>query len=224
LDGQERFAMAVDQPLTDPLISRLREREHEAIGTLIDRHYAAVHRYLARLLGDREVAAELTQDTFLRAYQALPRLAADSHLEGWLFRIATNLARQHRRRRRVVCWTRLEAAGPLSTGRAGGAGWGSAEPTRDRLAGGGSLEDAVVQQDLVRRALARLSLDQRACLLLYAWTGLTCGEIGAMVGKSPEAVRMTLSRARRRFRAAYGAAAGAGEGAGGTEETQGDAV
>jgi RNA polymerase sigma-70 factor (ECF subfamily) len=113
-------------------------------------------------------------------------LADDSRLAGWLFRIATNLARQHHRRRQAICWTRLPRPDTYQASQPG-------------------VEDGVAQQDIVRRALAQLSLDQRACLLLYAWTGLTCAEIAEILGKSPEAVRMTLVRARRRFRDVYGA-------------------
>ena len=63
----------------------------------------------------------------------------------------------------------------------------------------------LARRDVVHRALSRLTLDQRVCLLLYAWTGYTCAEIGQITGRSTDAVRMLLVRARRRFRAAYGA-------------------
>ena len=169
----------------EPPIGRLRAQDHQAFGALVDRHYGPVYRYLTRLVGDSEAAADLTQETFLAAYQALPRLAENSNVSGWLFRIATNLARQHHRRRQVICWSRLSRLEPDHA------------PSR-------SLEDSVAQQDLVRRALHQLPLDQRVCLLLYAWTGYTCAEIGQIVGKSADAVRMLLVRARRRFRAAYG--------------------
>jgi RNA polymerase sigma-70 factor, ECF subfamily len=170
-----------------PPIDRLRAQDHQAFATLVDAHYTPVFRYLARLIADREVAAELTQDTFLRAYQALPRLDDDSDLTGWIFRIATNLARQHHRRHRLIRWLPLEA---------------SATPVSH-------LEEDVARQDLVRRALCHLSLEQRACLLLYAWTGCTCAEIARILGKSTDAVRMLLVRARRSFRMAYAAASAA---------------
>jgi RNA polymerase sigma-70 factor (ECF subfamily) len=176
-----------------PAIGRLRAQDSAAFGLLVDAHYGRVQRYLARLLGDAETAADLTQETFLRAYAALPRLADDSDLAGWLFRIAINLARQHHRRHRLVCWARLPR--------------GEADPAHPRL-----LEDDVLQQDQIRHALDRLSLDQRSCLLLYAWTGYTCAEIGEIVGRSPDAVRMLMVRARRRFRSAYAAYAAYGDG------------
>ncbi len=170
-------------PTGHPLLDRLRAQEHEAFGALVERDYTRVGRYLARLVGDREIAAELTQETFLRAYQALPRLADESDVTAWLFRIATNLARQHHRHGQLICWSRLEP----------------------RHAASGTFEDGVARHDAVRRALSRLTLDQRVCLLLYAWTGYTCAEIGHIMGRTTSAVRMLLVRARRRFRAAYGA-------------------
>ena len=168
----------------EELLGPLRARDHLAFEALVERRYEALRRYLARLVGDGEIAADLTQETFLRAYQALPRLGDDSNVGSWLYRIATNLARQHHRHRRLVCWSRLEAHQNALPGR--------------------SLEEEVATRDRVRRALEGLPLDQRVCLLLYAGTGYTCAEIGGILGRSAPAVRMLLLRARRRFRAAYG--------------------
>ena len=164
-----------------PSIEQLRAQDHAAFEALSERHYVPIRRYLTRLAGDAEVAAELTQETFLRAYQALPRLADDSDVQGWLYRIATNLAPQHYRHGRLIHWRPLDSSHAVSS----------------------PLEEDVARQDLVRRALDQLSLDQRACLLLYSWTGYTCAEIGQLLGRSPEAVRMLLVRARRRFRELY---------------------
>ena len=159
----------------------MRTQDHAAFEALSERHYVPIRRYLTRLAGDAEVAAELTQETFLRAYQALPRLADDSDVQGWLYRIATNLARQHYRHGRLIHWRALEPFHAVSL----------------------PMEEDVARQDLVRRALDQLSLDQRACLLLYAWTGYTCAEIGEVMDRTPDAVRMLLVRARRRFRELY---------------------
>src|SRR5919204_1383558 len=157
----------------DPPIGELRSQGHRAVDVLVDRHYARIRRYLVRLVGDAELAEDLAQDTFLRAYLALPRLADGSNVSAWLFAIATNLAREHHRRQQVRGWPQRADHAPaagVDRHRAG-------EHLRGHAGGDAGFEDAVAQQDLVRRALEQLPLDQRVCLLLYAWTGYTCVEI-----------------------------------------------
>lgn len=162
-------------------VGRLREHDEAAILALVERYYDRIYRYLTGMLADPHLAAELTQETFLDAFTALPRLVDDSNLAAWLFRIATNLARKHYRRHKLVHWVALDPGAPHPA----------------------DLEEQVLRHESLGRALAQLSLDQQACLLLHAWAGLTCAEIARTLGKSEEAVRMTLVRARRRFRAAY---------------------
>ncbi|MCU0493713.1 MAG: RNA polymerase sigma factor [Chloroflexaceae bacterium] len=163
-------------------LSQLRSQSEAAMLLLVERFYAPIYRYLCRLTGDEQVAAELTQDSFLDAYTALPRLADDSNLSAWLYQIATNRARKHFRRQKLVRWLRL---GPLT------------EPQQP------CDEERMVQQDHVSRVLERMPNDYKTCLLLQVWGGLSCAEIGAAVGKSEDAVKMTLARARRRFRELY---------------------
>jgi RNA polymerase sigma factor (sigma-70 family) len=67
----------------------------------------------------------------------------------------------------------------------------------------GNMEEQVIEQTLVGRALEQLPIDYKACLLLHVWAGLTSAEIAQVIGKSENVVRMTLVRARRQFRAAY---------------------
>lgn len=149
---------------------------------LVDRYYAPIGRYLARLLGDAQLAEDLTQETFLDAYVALPRLQPDSNLGAWLFQIATNRARKQLRRQRLVRWLTLDAL----------------------YGHDGEHEEQVVRRDAVGAALARLPADDRICLLLQTWGGLSTAEIAQALGKSDAAVRVTLVRARRRFRELYG--------------------
>ena len=168
--------------LADPqFVSRLQSREESAVHALVDRYYAPIARYLSRLLDSEQLAEDLTQETFLDAYVAMPRLQPDSHLSAWLFQIATNRARKHLRRQRLVRWLTLDA-----------------------LSGhGASHEEQVARRDAVGAALAHLPEDYRICLLLQTWGGLSASEIARALGKSENGVRMTLMRARRRFRELY---------------------
>ncbi|NJO83613.1 MAG: RNA polymerase sigma factor [Blastochloris sp.] len=162
-------------------VRQLRDRTDAAIQELFDQFYARIYRYLARFVDDPQTAADLTQDTFLKVYLALPRLPDDTNVSAWLFQIATNVARSHYRRKRLIRWLPLEH-------------WNTPQP---------SGEDQVIQRDQVDRALNALSIEYKTCLLLHVWAGLTCAEIGETIGKTASSVKMLLMRARRQFRAAY---------------------
>ena len=143
-----------------------------------------IGRYLRHMVGESETARDLTQETFLAAYRALPQTTV-TNPGGWLYRIATNQALAHLRRRRLIAW--LPLARPFGAGRAGP----GLEPG-----------EQVVADVAVAAALARLAPRQRACLLL-TMAGFGGAEIAAQLGMSPTAARMCLSRAREGFRRHY---------------------
>jgi RNA polymerase sigma-70 factor (ECF subfamily) len=167
--------------LHEQFLSRLQQQDEAAVTALAEDHAPALYRYLYCLTHDGEVAADCVQETLLRAYRALPSLAADSALTPWLFTIATNVARNYHRRQQLVRWVRLE--------------WLQLSHQ--------SHEQAVVQQALVGQILQQLPLNYRICLVLHYWRGLSCAEIGAIMGKSEANVRKLLERARERFRTLY---------------------
>ncbi len=162
-------------------IRLLRARQETEVQALVERHYSAIYRYLYRYVGSADLAEELCQETFLKAYAALPRLADDSNLTAWLYKIATNEAHQYHRRRRLLAWL------PLQLGHIGDQGH----------------EGRVVEHDAVHRVLARLPEAYRSALLLQIWAGLNCAEIAAVLGRSEPATRTLLLRARQRFRSLY---------------------
>ena len=167
-------------------VSRLQAQEEAAITELVDRYYEPIYRYLYQYVHDPDRAADLTQETFLKAYNAMPDLDDASNLSAWLFTIAANLARKRHRRRQLIQWL----------------------PLRRWHATRSGPEQRIAQQDLVSRVLEQLPETYKQCLLLHVWAGLTCAEIGEIVGKSEAAVKMTLVRARRRFRERHAALTG----------------
>lgn len=138
-------------------------------------HAPAIARFLAKLTGDREMAAELTQETFVRAMRARPDSAELRSARAWLFRIATNLAHDHRRRRALVRFT----------------------PFSGREPGPSGIPDP--DTELVHRALRRLPEAQAAALLLHYDAGFSRLEIAQMAGITEEAVKSRLLRGRERF-------------------------
>jgi RNA polymerase sigma-70 factor (ECF subfamily) len=182
-----------------------------------------------RLMGDREDAYDLTQEAFLRVYLDLPR-ARPAHVQGWVYRIATNVCLDALRHRALVRWASLE--GPSGAGGGGGGGGGRgarlavATPltglwrdSRSRSGGGAHRPPALgvarapdpdadpercalraEQAREVHAVLERLPRRYRAALVLREWRGLSYAEIGAAFGVSLSAVKTLLFRARVRFR------------------------
>ena len=141
--------------------------------------------YLYRLIGDTSRAEELTQDVFVKAYRALVRLPADANHRAWLYRIATNTAYDHLRRRKLVQWLPLldrDAPDPAHS-----------DP-----------EEALGEHEAVQHALNQLAPKYRAPLILFSVQGYSTREIGAMLDISEGAVKTRLYRAREAFRKVYG--------------------
>jgi RNA polymerase sigma-70 factor (ECF subfamily) len=164
------------------LVERAQHGDRAAFAALVEHYQQPLGSYLWRLTRDRELALDLTQDTFLRAYRSIGETPPDLLVRPWLFRIATNLAYdQFRRRRR---FGRLPI-GPLE------------RPT------GPDESVSVEERELVHRALARLRPSERAVLLLCAVEQLSYREVAAILGCSSEAVRKQFTRAKEHFRLVY---------------------
>ena len=82
------------------LVAKARRGNVEAYNVLVSRWERRIFNYLLRLVGDREDALDLAQETFLKAYQSLKRLEDAGRFAPWLFRIAHNEAFSLLRRRR----------------------------------------------------------------------------------------------------------------------------
>lgn len=161
--------------------------------TLIERYHDEIYSYLWRLLDgaarvDRSTDAhDLTQEVFLRAYRAYPRLRAGSNARAWLYKIATNCAYTLLKRSR---------SRPVETLPA----WGEAgdlaadDPSPDDLASLGESLEAL------RGAIIALPPRQQAALLLRYVQGLEYAEVADVLGCSEEAARANVYQAIRRLR------------------------
>lgn len=168
------------------LLEQLRRQEDDAFTALYERHKAQIYNYLFRLSGSRELADDLTHDTFLRAYQSLPKLRSDSNIAPWLYRIASNRFRDFLRRKRVISWLP----------------WTDSPKEEACLAIRGE-EDVLPEREAVRAALDTMKPEYAICLILRLAEGFTSEETAQILDVTPEAVRMRLSRARQMFKAAY---------------------
>jgi RNA polymerase sigma-70 factor (ECF subfamily) len=132
------------------------------------------------MVGTRDEALDLTQDAFVRAWQALPQWQPEAQFRTWLFRIASNAALDALRRRRVVEF----------------------EPLNDAFEAAADEPDPEKRLELKRRvaaleaSLAKLSAEHREILLLREVENMTYEEIGAVLGLSEGTVKSRLARAR----------------------------
>jgi RNA polymerase sigma-70 factor (ECF subfamily) len=77
----------------DVLASRLKSGDREAAAELIDIYYEQIYRYMRRLGHDRQASEDLTQETFLSAWQHIGQLRSSGALAGWLYHIAGNVSK-----------------------------------------------------------------------------------------------------------------------------------
>jgi RNA polymerase sigma-70 factor (ECF subfamily) len=139
--------------------------------------------YLYRLVGDAARAEELCQEVFARAYRARRSLDGVQNVRAWLYRIATNAARDLMRRRRLLSWLPLFDEDPAL------------------LVEG--PEPSALEAHAVHRALLKLDPDLRVPLVLYSCQELSTQEIADVMGISRDAVKQRLVRARLRFKELY---------------------
>lgn len=161
----------------------------EAFRAFYDRTARSVWGYLARLTGDPSVADDLLQETFYRFLRADATHENEAHRRNTLFKIATNLARDAHRRRRVLPFFVPELPDVPSREDAAG----QFERTTD-----------------VTRALKSLKPRERAMLWLAYAEGSSHQEIAGVLGVKPGSVKLLLFRARRRLAGLLGRHPGKG--------------
>jgi RNA polymerase sigma factor (sigma-70 family) len=163
----------------------------EAFAVLFDRHYGAIHGYLARRVGAGR-ADDLASETFLVAFDSRRRFEL-SHRSArpWLFGIASNLLARHRRAE-VRHYRGLVRAAMVTDAVDGHA---------LRVA---TQVDAAAQRPRLAVALTRMAGRDRDVLLLVAWGGLSCEEAAEALGIPSGTARSRLHRARHQMRDALG--------------------
>jgi RNA polymerase sigma-70 factor (ECF subfamily) len=182
-------SIAADRARTNAdarLLALARESRAEALELMYAAYKSRIYTFLLRLLSDPVGADDLTQDVFTKAYQALGSLTPEHRVLPWLYRIATNTAIDHLRRKRRFTWLRV--------GRLAGTGEEPLMPDR---------HGEIPERDHIRRTLAQLPGEQSTALLLHALEGYSYKEIAEIQNCTVTAVRNRLARARRAFRDKY---------------------
>jgi len=161
--------------------------DEDAFRAFYDRTARSVWSYLARITGDRALADDLLQESYYRFLRAERRFDNESHRRNYLFRIATNLAHDRRRRGRRAVSVPVPAENEPG-----------ALVDRSDLAG-----DTERRTDLAR-AMATLKPREREMLWLAYAQGSSHEEIAESLGVRKASIKILLFRARRRLAAALG--------------------
>ena len=179
----------LSQDSTRHLVQQSRAGDAAAFAALVEAHQTAVFGTVLRLVSDREVAAEVSNRAFFKAYEHLASFDDARPLRAWLLRIAANEALNELRSRR------RDAAHTI--------GGTEAEIELERLSGAPDPGDIVARRErstAIRGAVDRLPEPQRVAVVLRYFADLPYADIAELTEQSVNNVGVTLSRARDRLR------------------------
>ncbi len=191
-------------------LEALRARDRAEFARLVDAYSGVIYRLAVKMLDNPQDAEDVLQETFLKAFKALPKFDGRSSLSTWLYRIAANEALMLLRKRKVQFVSIDE---PNET---------EDEPQEPlEIVDWCCLPESELLSSEARRyldkAIDRLSPNLRIVFLLRDIEGLSTEEAGQALNLSETAVKTRLSRARLQLReqltAYYGAAFGSASGA-----------
>jgi RNA polymerase sigma-70 factor (ECF subfamily) len=196
--GAGRSAAESTGPPESEIIARARDGDHEAFRLLVQRYQGRAYRLALRIMGDEDLAQDVVQEAFLKAYGSLGRFEGRSKFYTWLYRLVFNLCIDTKRRDRSgahVEWSEDQNFEPApEAGAAGHGDPGDATPA-------GALERKELRE-LMAQAIEALPEDARRTLVLREVDGLSYAEIARSLGVPKGTVMSRLHYARRRVRAA----------------------
>jgi len=166
----------------EELVAQAAQGDTDAFNQLIRRWERPIYALAYRTIGREEDARDICQETFLRAFRALPNFRGQAKFSSWLYRIALNLCRDWARRERRAPVVQAPEDTDLFELAA------SAEPSE-------SIEDLVARKDLTRaveRLMARLPDEQRTAIILKEYHDMTFQEIADLQGCPLSTVKTRL--------------------------------
>lgn len=174
------------------LAARARNGDSKAFTELVSRHQDRVFRFVFRMIGSREEAMDITQDSFVKAWQAMPRWRPEAQFGTWLLQIARNATRDVLRRSNVVAFEPLDADLPVAD---------PAPTPEERI-------EARCRVASLDAALRMLPSEHREVLLLREMEDLSYAEIARALGVAEGTVKSRIARARTALLAIFASAGG----------------
>ena len=172
------------------LIQRVLEGDDTAFSVLVRKYQKPVHALVWRKIGDFHIAEDITQETFLKAYQRLSTLKEPQSFASWLYVIAANHCSTWLRKKRL--WTQsLENTSSVALERTTYSGYLIAENERVTME---------TQREVVKKLLAKLQESDRTVITLYYFGGMSYEEISKFLGVSVGTIKTRVYRARQRLK------------------------
>ena len=172
------------------LVRRILDGNDTAFTQLVKKYQKPVHALVWRKIGDFHIAEEITQDTFLKAYEKLPTLKEPQNFAGWLYVIATRQCVAWLRKKRL--WTQAsEDTDIAQLEKTAYSGYVIEENERMAV-------DA--QREAVKKLLAKLQESERTIITLRYFGEMSSAEIGEFLGVSANTIRSRLHRAQQRLK------------------------
>ncbi len=172
------------------LIERTLEGDDHAFAALVEKYQEQIHALAWQKIGDFHIAQEITQDTFITAYQKLATLTHHNRFAGWLYVITSNKCNMWHRKKTPQPQS-LEETDPMELEEV----YYSEYMSRQR-------EEAANEKHrvLVQKLLNKLQESDRTVMTLHYIAGLTCEDISRFLGVSTNTVKSRLHRARKRLK------------------------
>ena len=172
------------------LIHRILDGDDNAFETLVKKYQKSVHALVWRKIGDFHIAEEITQDTFLKAYQRLATLKKPQRFVSWLYVIAANNCSTYLRKKRL----RMQSLEETSVSQL-------EKATYSRYVVEENERTVVeAQREVVKKLLAKLQESDRTVITLHYFGDMSAADIGAFLGVSVNTIKSRIRRAQQRLK------------------------
>lgn len=193
-DGAEAQELEQQGPTDVELVLKAQQGDVHAFDELVERYHGKIYGLTYNMTSNREDAEDLTQEVFVKAFQALPRFKGKSSFYTWLYRIAVNKTinyRKKRNRKRALSLDQFDQE--IKTD----------EVYHDLTSKGSPLRNVSLTelQKKMNEALQTLSEKHRTVVVMHDMQGIPHEEIAKVVGASVGTIRSRLFYARRQMQA-----------------------
>lgn len=177
----------MNQVTDEEVVARVLQGEGRLFAILVDRYKQALYNYIVQSVRNPEEAADLAQETFLRAYKSLSKYRGQASVKNWMYRIAHNICYDYLRKKRVSSSTFWETLVPNY----------KSQPPKE------SPEEILIAQDRqrdIKWAIEQLSPTYKEVIILYHFQECSYEEIADILNTPKRTIETRLYRARKKLK------------------------